>query len=120
MSKKPKFLIVAGPNGAGKSTSSKHFLKEYGISAFDWDAELDKTWKKYSYDPIVADGIKDSTTDKFNDYIQQGINSNKNTAYETNFHTEFHFDLKKKAEQKGFETVLIFFYVDSTDTCEKG
>lgn len=116
---KPKFFIIAGPNGAGKSTSSKEMLKQYGIEAFDWDAEFYKLWSRFGYDPAVEKGVKDRTTELFNEHLDKALEEGKDVAYETNFHIDYHFEREGLAKQKGFETVLYFFFVESTDICNK-
>lgn len=116
---KPLFIIVAGPNGAGKSTSSKKILEDYGIEAFDWDAEFYKLWSRFSFDPAVEKGVKDRTTELFNEHIDNAFSEGSSVAYETNFHIDYHFDRERLAKEKGFETMLYFFFVDSIDVCNE-
>lgn len=116
---KPKFFIIAGPNGAGKSTSSKEILKQYGIEAFDWDAEFYNLWSRFSYDPAVEKGVKDRTTELFNEHLDKALEEGRNVAYETNFHIDYHFRREQQAKEKGFETVLYFFFVENTDVCNE-
>jgi predicted ABC-type ATPase len=116
---KPFFFIIAGPNGAGKSTSSTAILKRYGVKAFDWDAEFYSTWKRFGYDPAVENGVKDSTTEKFEEHLKKAFKEGIHVAYETNFHTDFHFKREELARKNGFETILIFFLVDNIITCNE-
>jgi predicted ABC-type ATPase len=113
------FLIIAGPNGAGKSTASKAMLKAYGVEAFDWDFEFYKLWKKFGFDPAVENGVKDRTTELFNEHLNEALKDGRSVAYETNFHIDYHFEREQLAKEKGFDTVLYFFFVEHTDICDK-
>ena len=114
----PELIIIAGPNGAGKSTTSKDILSKYGVKAFDWDAEFYKQWgDKYNFDPAVEQGVRDATTDKFEHHIEEALKTKTNVAYETNFHVDSHFKRAEKAKQQGFNTTIIFFFVDNLNTC---
>jgi shikimate kinase len=69
----PRLSIIAGPNGAGKSTSSKSLLQDLGLEAFDFDKEFYNTWKLFSYDPAVENGVRESTEEKFLEAKQNAI-----------------------------------------------
>jgi len=116
---KPLFIIIAGPNGAGKSTSSETILKTYGVKAFDWDAEFYKNWGRCDFDPIVENGARERTTEMFEEHLEKAFSEKENVAYETNFHIDDHFEREQLAKDKGFETALIFFFVDDTETCNQ-
>ncbi len=109
------FIVIAGPNGAGKSTTSKELLKPHKITAFDWDERFQKRWSKFDFDPILADGIRESTNIEFEEHISSAFNSQQSVAYETNFHSHFNLDLAKKAKEFGYRTVLHFLSLETPE-----
>ncbi|MEQ9375952.1 MAG: hypothetical protein RIG68_12285 [Imperialibacter sp.] len=82
------FIVIAGPNGAGKSTTSKEILRPYGLEAFDWDKEFHSVWKKFGFDPLLTEGIRESINSKFESYLSHSFSQDMSVAYETNFHSE--------------------------------
>lgn len=116
-SKSPELIIIAGPNGSGKSTLSENFLKDYNIKAFDWDAIFLATWRSFSFDPAVIQGISNSTNEKFQNHLDAAFKGKKDVAFETNFNTEIIMNIVDKAEKQGFKPVLAFMFVDKVETC---
>lgn len=115
-SSEPFFVVIAGPNGAGKSTTSDNFIKRLGIpeSAFDWDDRFNKAWARFSYDPLVFEGVRNSVNQEFREFIESGLSDRKSIAYETNFHHEYNLDLHTRAKASGFTTLLFFLYLESS------
>ncbi|WOK04834.1 zeta toxin family protein [Imperialibacter roseus] len=107
-SSSPFFIVIAGPNGAGKSTTSKEILRPYEIEAFDWDKEFQSVWRKFDFDPLLAEGIRESINSKFESYLSHSFSQDKSVAYETNFHSEYNIQLAKKAKKLGYATILYF------------
>jgi shikimate kinase len=58
-------FIIAGPNGAGKSTNSAVILRPYQIVAFDYDKELEAEWRRFSFDLIVEEGVRNAVGEMF-------------------------------------------------------
>lgn len=115
----PYFIVIAGPNGAGKSTTSKDILEPYKIEAFDWGHEFHERWKKFGFDPGVAEGIKESTNSKFQLHLDLAFTKNHSVAYETNFHTVDNMSLAKKARSQGYITVLYFLAISDPEKAIK-
>lgn len=114
----PELIIIAGPNGAGKSTTSKEILSRFGVQAFDWDAEFYHLWgNKFNFDPAVEQGVRNVTTEKFEQHIRDAFKNKTNVSYETNFHVASHFKRAERAKKEGFNTILIFFFVDDIKIC---
>ncbi len=104
----PEFIVIAGPNGAGKSTTSKNILTPFGIQAFDWDKEFHAKWKKFNFDPIVTDGIRESVNDDFQKHINTAFLANSSVAYETTFHSSYNLQLANEARGLGYRNSLYF------------
>jgi predicted ABC-type ATPase len=101
-------FVIAGPNGAGKSTNSKVILDEEGITAFDYDIELFQLWSKFSFDPVVEDGIRESVNDKFLLLKEEALINKTSFAFETNYNQISSFDTVKQFGESGHKIILIF------------
>lgn len=115
------FIVFGGPNGAGKSTLSKTYLERMGllISAFDWDARFDEKWRALDFDPIVLDGVRESTNQEFAELIEGSFQSGATIAYETNFHLDYNLELLERARGLGYRSQLFFLFLNSTDIAEE-
>jgi shikimate kinase len=76
----PQFIVIGGPNGAGKSTTSKELLKPHSITAFDWDDRFQQRWSRFDFDPILAEGIRESANQDFHDHINSAFNLRQSVA----------------------------------------
>lgn len=109
------FIVIAGPNGSGKSTTSEELLKPHNIIAFDWDDRFQQRWNRFDFDPILAEGIRESVNQDFHDHINSAFNSGQSVAYETNFHSHFNLELATKAREFGYRTVLHFLSLETPE-----
>ncbi|MEQ9424456.1 MAG: hypothetical protein RJQ09_08575 [Cyclobacteriaceae bacterium] len=112
-----QFIVIAGPNGAGKSTISSELLMPLGIKAFDWDLIFQDNWRKFGFDPVLIQGIRNRTNEAFDEYIEKSFTNESPLAYETNFHSIHNLDLALKAREKGYKCSLYFLAVDNVITC---
>ncbi len=111
----PYLTIIAGPNGAGKSTYSEMLLLEHGIKSFDYDKELDIQWRRFSFDPSVERGVRESVEKLFTESKQNALHSYSNFSFETNYHTEEVVNTMKIFSHNGFLTELIFIALESSE-----
>lgn len=111
----PYLSIIAGPNGAGKSTMSQSILLERGITAFDFDKELDSIWGQFDYDDAIIEGVWNSASNKFLQLKKEALLKKQNFAYETNFHTQDVINTVEEFKRSGFTTELIFLALPNID-----
>ncbi len=111
----PHLTIIAGPNGAGKSTYSETLLLERGIKSFDYDKELDIQWRRFSFDPAVERGVRESVERIFTESKRNAILNHSNFSFETNYHTEEIVNTVKIFSNNGFLTELIFIALESSE-----
>jgi predicted ABC-type ATPase len=104
----PSLILIAGANGAGKSTSSASLLEKFGINAFDYDYEFHSRWKKFSFDPIIEQGVRDSVSEIFLDQKDTALKNKTNFAFETNYHHSSVVKFVDEFTLAGFITHLIF------------
>lgn len=116
---KPQLFIIAGANGAGKSSTSKLLLEPYSITAFDWDKEFYSQWSKFGFDPVIMQGIRDSTSSLFRERIDQALKSESDFAFETNLHDSSLFSITKEFQESGFEINLYFLLVSKMEICKE-
>jgi len=88
ISRPPTLFIIAGPNGAGKSTISAALLQPFNIKAFDYDEELEQAWRRFSFDPAIENGVRNSVADLFLEKKNLAIQNKTDFAFETNYHHE--------------------------------
>lgn len=109
-------IIIAGPNGAGKSTTSAAHLEQFGITAFDFDKEYYSKWAQFDFDPLVGQGVRDSTADLFIELQQKAIRENESFSFETNFNNaNLLLPHINRFREKGYQVDLIFLYLDSPE-----
>jgi predicted ABC-type ATPase len=109
-------FIIGGPNGAGKSTNSKAILANEGVTAFDYDLELHKTWSMFSYDPAVEDGVRNSVSVKFLSLKKEAIANKTSFAFETNYHHPSQFNVVEQFRKSGHTTNLVFIALSAVET----
>jgi predicted ABC-type ATPase len=114
----PQLFIIAGPNGAGKSTTSKKLLHPFKITAFDWDKEFYDKWSKFGFDPIIEQGIRDSTNDLFSQKKNESLKHGRHFAFETNFHQGAIFSIIQEFKSAGFEVNLYYLLISSVTICK--
>lgn len=108
-------FVIAGPNGAGKSTNNKILLSEEGITAFDYDLELYSLWSRFSYDPAVEEGVRESVAENFLSVKQKALINKTSFAFETNYHHLSSFETVQQFKKSGHETILIFIALPNVE-----
>ncbi|MFM7850815.1 MAG: hypothetical protein ACKO96_02625 [Flammeovirgaceae bacterium] len=109
-------FIIGGPNGAGKSTNSAALLEPYSLTAFDYDKELELAWKRFSFDPVVEDGVRDSVGELFLQMKNAAIQNNTDFAFETNYHHDSIVQSVNRFKEAGHEAVMIFLALPSEES----
>jgi len=105
----PTLYIIAGCNGAGKTTASYTILPEM------------LNCKEFVNADSIALGISPFQPDKaafeagrvMLQRIDQLINDKVNFAFETTLSTKSYKETIKKARQKGYKIMLLYFWIDS-------
>jgi predicted ABC-type ATPase len=105
----PTLYIIAGCNGAGKTTASYTILPEM------------LNCKEFVNADSIALGISPFQPDKVAfeagrvmlQRIDQLINDKVNFAFETTLSTKSYKETIKKARQKGYKIMLLYFWIDS-------
>jgi predicted ABC-type ATPase len=122
---KPKLIVLAGPNGAGKSTFAENvdlnFIKELGITSFDYDLEFKKLYEQYSsiMNAQIEQNLAIRTKEIFEEQADLSLQNKKHFSFQTNFDKEYTDKWRLKFTEAGFETELYFLYVDSIEQCIK-
>ena len=111
----PQLIIVAGPNGAGKSTTSFDILFDLDIKSFDFDLEFYSSWEKFSYDPSVENGIKESIGMLFEERKQQAISSRSSFSFETNYNSPEVLKTIDEFKVAGFLIELVFIVLETPE-----
>lgn len=105
--------VIAGPNGAGKTTASMQILPEV-LDCHEF-VNADK----------IAEGLNPLDPENQMIAVAAGklmlarvdmlLEGENNFAIETTLATRSHVSLVKKAQEKGFRVVLVFFWLASPD-----
>lgn len=107
----PNLYIIAGCNGAGKTTASFTVLPEM-LNCEDF-VNADEIARGLS--PLKPENAAIEAgrimLQKINNFIEQG----KDFAFETTLATRSYINTIRKAQKKGYEVTLLFFWLDSTD-----
>jgi len=111
----PTLFIIAGPNGAGKSTNSADFLKPYNLIAFDYDKELELAWRRFSFDPAVENGVRDSVDELFQMKKNAAAQNKTDFAFETNYHQDSIVQTVNAFKEAGHQAVMIFLALSSEE-----
>lgn len=105
--------IIAGPNGAGKTTASMELLPEVldcreFVNADKIAAGLNPLDPENQAIAVAAGKLMLMRVDQL-------LEGDQNFAIETTLATRSHVSLVKKAQQKGFHVVLVFFWLSSPE-----
>jgi predicted ABC-type ATPase len=107
----PNLYIIAGCNGAGKTTASFTVLPEM-LNCEDF-VNADEIARGLS--PLKPENAAIEAgrimLQKIDNFIEQG----KDFAFETTLATKSYINTIRKAQKKGYEITLLFFWLDSTD-----
>ncbi|NOS91219.1 MAG: hypothetical protein HOP30_04815 [Cyclobacteriaceae bacterium] len=109
-------FIIGGPNGSGKSTNSEAFLEPYNLTAFDYDKELELAWRRFSFDPAVEDGVRDSLDELFEMKKNLAVKNKTDFAFETNYHQDSIVQTVNNFKEAGHQAVMIFLALPSEET----
>ena len=110
-----KLFIIAGPNGAGKTTASYTILPEiFHIQEFVNADEIAKGLSPFNPD---AAGLKAGRImlNRINELLNKGLSF----AFETTLSTKSYVGFVKKAQEQGYEVVLLFLALDSIELAQK-
>ncbi|MCH6197975.1 zeta toxin family protein [Aquiflexum sp. LQ15W] len=110
-----KLYVIAGPNGAGKTTFSYTVLPEI----------LD--CKEFVNADEIAKGLSPFQPEKASieagrimlQRINSLMESGENFAFETTLSSKSFITFIHKAKDKGYETILLFFYLNSPELALK-
>ena len=107
----PHLYIIAGCNGAGKTTASYTVLP--GILNCDEFVNADNIAKGLS--PFNGDGVAFEAGRIMLTRINELLEAGKDFAFETTLATRSYVAFIKKAKAAGYETHLIFFFLNSIE-----
>jgi predicted ABC-type ATPase len=107
--------IIAGCNGAGKTTASFTILPEMlNIKEF---VNADEIAKGLS--PFQPEGVALEAGRLMLNRINELLGGNKSFAFETTLSTRSYKNKIREAKEKGYSTMLMFFYLDSVDLAKQ-
>lgn len=107
--------IIAGPNGAGKTTASYTVLPEiFNVKEFVNADEIAKGLSPFNPD---AAGLKAGRI--MLNRINELLEKNQSFAFETTLSTKSYTGFVRKAQEKGYEVVLLFMALDSIELAKK-
>lgn len=107
--------IIAGPNGAGKTTASKTVLPEM-LNCFQF-VNADEIAKGLS--PFAPDSVSFQAGRIMIHRIQDLLMEGNDFAIETTLATRTYIGLIKRAKERGFVVVLLFFWLPSADLAKR-
>lgn len=107
--------IIAGCNGAGKTTASFTILPEI-IDCREF-VNADEIAKGIS--PFQPEKVAFEAGRIMLNRIKELIENGKTFAFETTLATKSHVQKVRKAKQMGYNTTLLFFWLDSIDLAKE-
>lgn len=108
---KPTLYIIAGCNGAGKTTASYSVLPELlGCKEFVNADEIAKGLSPFNPESVAIEAGK-----LMLQRINQLLSQEKTFAIETTLATRSYANLISKAKAKGYQVVLLFFWLTSPE-----
>lgn len=109
MKKSPKLYIIAGCNGAGKTTASINILPE----VLDCQEFVNADEIAYQINPENREAAAMEAGRRMLTRIEELITQEMTFAIETTLATKSYKNLVHKAKSKGYEVVLLYFWLDS-------
>ncbi len=107
-----KFLyIIAGPNGAGKTTASLTILPEL----LDCNEFVNADIIAYGLSPLNPDSVAIQAGRMMLSRINELLSEDVSFALETTLATRSYASLIKKAQDKGYQVVLLYFWLKSAE-----
>ncbi|HCW06697.1 MAG TPA: zeta toxin [Cytophagales bacterium] len=107
----PNLYVIAGCNGAGKTTTSYTVLPEM-LNCKEF-VNADEIARGLS--PFQPETVSFQAGRIMLERINELINHQKDFGFETTLATRSYVSLLKKAEQKGYTILLIYFWLESID-----
>jgi predicted ABC-type ATPase len=105
-----KYLyIIAGPNGAGKTTASMTILPEVLNCSEFVNADI----IAYGLSPFNPESVAIQAGRMMLTRIDELLNENNSFAVETTLANKTYAILVKKAKERGFEVILLYFWLSS-------
>ncbi|MBX9783390.1 MAG: zeta toxin family protein [Chitinophagaceae bacterium] len=111
----PELFILAGPNGAGKTTAAKTLLP----SVFETDIFINADIIASELNPSNPESVAIKAGRIMIERIQTTLSQKKTFAIETTLATKMYFNLIKQAYQNGYDIILYFFYLPSSDMAKE-
>lgn len=111
----PELYIIAGPNGAGKTTAAKTILPE--ILNCEIFLNADEIAAKLNPENVEAAAMKAARI--MLSQIEECIGKQVNFSIETTLATRSYLQLVTKAQMQGYEVVLLFFYLPSSEMAKQ-
>lgn len=103
--------IIAGCNGAGKTTASFTILPEIiDCQEFVNADEIAKGISPFQPEKVAFEAGR-IMLNRINELIENG----ETFAFETTLATKSHIQKVRKAKQKGYNTMLLFFWLETID-----
>lgn len=111
----PTLYIIAGPNGAGKTTAAKTLLPE--VFHTDIFLNADEIAAQLNPSNVEAAALKAGRI--MLQQIEEMLERKTTFCIETTLATRSYLQLVKKAQWIGYEVVLMFFYLPSSDMAKQ-
>lgn len=110
---KPKLIVVGGPNGAGKSTLSYKYAAELNAEYVGADDIAHRLCPEDPYSVRIA------SSRAFIERIKFVISEGTSLVVETTLAGKTFEQFIKLASDSGYETTIVFIFLDSDDLCVK-
>ncbi len=110
-----KLYIIAGCNGAGKTTASFTILPEVlDCKEFVNADEIARGLSPFQPEKVAVEAGRIMLS-----RIRELINDGENFAFETTLSSKVFDNYLREAKQKGFETILLFFWLNKVELAVK-
>lgn len=107
----PKLYIIAGCNGAGKTTASFTILPEIlNCQEFVNADEIARGLSPFQPSKVAIESGKIMLS-----RIDELLNNKEDFAFETTLSSRSFVNYIRKAKDKGYETILLFFWLNSVE-----
>ncbi|MBB3836687.1 putative ABC-type ATPase [Runella defluvii] len=105
----PTLYIIAGPNGAGKTTAAKVLLPD----VFQVNTFINADLIAANLNPTSPESVAMEAGRQMLIEIENCLTQKVTFVIETTLATKSYINLVKKAQQMGYEVVLIYFWLES-------
>lgn len=105
----PTLYIIAGPNGAGKTTASKVLLPD----VFQVNTFINADLIAANLNPAFPESAAMEAGRHMLSEIERCLSNQVSFVIETTLATKSYVNLVRKAQQMGYEVVLIYFWLES-------